>query len=159
MAVEMTSTPGISRSKGVEKKSPPPLTVAPRTTIRFRISSGDMSPASTDAALIVRIVRSRAIECDGQGMIDVGWYRTLTQRQTVWLDHGLLSDGQRGNAERKRQFDHISRTKQHRNGTRRTGLICRHVDDANFGVIGEFLQRQQESLGRWKPGERTLVIL
>ena len=34
IAVEMISTPGISESNGVGKKSPAPVAVAPRTTIR-----------------------------------------------------------------------------------------------------------------------------
>ncbi len=101
MAVEITSTPGISRSKGVEKKSPaaadgraennnPVSDIVGRYVAgkdRRRADRSDRAPW--------------AIECHGQGMIDVGRYRTLTQRQTVGLDHGLLSDGQRGDAERK----------------------------------------------------------
>ena len=41
MAVEMISTPGISESNGLEKKSPPPETVAPRTEIAARLAFGD----------------------------------------------------------------------------------------------------------------------
>ena len=54
---DMRDGAGNSGSKGVGKKSPPPVTVAPSTTIRFRRASGATSPASTEAALIVRIVR------------------------------------------------------------------------------------------------------
>ncbi len=56
MAVAIISTPGISGSNGVGNTSPPPVTVPPITTIRFRMASGATSPLNTEAALMVRIV-------------------------------------------------------------------------------------------------------
>ena len=57
MAVEMTSTPGINESNGVGKKSPAPVTVTPRITIRSAIAFGSRPPSIALAALTVRIVR------------------------------------------------------------------------------------------------------
>jgi hypothetical protein len=46
-------------SNGVGKTSPPPVTVAPITTMRFRSASWAAVPFSTEAALMVRIVPCR----------------------------------------------------------------------------------------------------
>jgi len=57
IAVATTSTPGIKESNGVGKKSVPPVTVDPTTTIRFWMASAAISPDSSETALIVRMVR------------------------------------------------------------------------------------------------------
>ena len=59
MTVAMISTPGMTESNGVGKTSPPPVTVAPITTMRFRIASGATVPFSAEAALMVRTVPCR----------------------------------------------------------------------------------------------------
>ncbi len=56
IAVDTTSTPGITGSNGVEKKSPPPLTVTPMATTRSSTSARRSLPARTSDALIVLIV-------------------------------------------------------------------------------------------------------
>ena len=57
MAVAMISTPGISESNGVGKKSPAPVAVAPSTTMRPSMSFRSTRPSTRSAALTVRMVR------------------------------------------------------------------------------------------------------
>ena len=54
---------------------------------------------------------ARTVECYRQSMIDVGRNRSFIQYQTIRLDRGLLSDGQGGNAERKRHLDPVACSK------------------------------------------------
>ena len=56
MAVDTTSTPGITGSKGVGKTSPPPVTVAPMTATRSRTASAGSRPSRRSAALKVGMV-------------------------------------------------------------------------------------------------------
>jgi hypothetical protein len=157
MAVERTSTPGITGSNG-EKI---PAAGDGRTDDNNSISNcvgiclagkhrGGANRSDRPAGTII---------CYRKSVIDVGGDRSLIEHQTVWLYCRLLSDRQCRDAERKRHLDPVARPKQHRNCARGAGLVGRHIGDADLRMVGESLQRQKELLGPRQQSERAFIIL
>ena len=104
----MISTPGITGSNGVGKTSPPPVTVAPITTIRSRTASGGDVAVQHRGRADGADRAVAAVERERQHMIDVGRDAPSRQHQAVRLDRRLGAGRQRRDAQRERQFDLVA---------------------------------------------------
>src|SRR5882757_2916455 len=91
-------------------------------------------------------------------VVDVGGYRSIADHKTVRLDGGFLAGRQRRDAKRKRHFDPVAGSKQHRNGSGGATSIGGYIDDADLRMIGKSRARQQKPFGPRQPCERSIIL-
>ena len=148
IAVAMISTPGMTGSNGVEKTSPPPVTVAPMTTIWSRTASGGTVAVQQ---------RGRA---DGRGSCRGGRRRPAAAHdrcrsesaapqasgRRVWMAGSVpVASAATRNGNDSSTLSAVRNSIG--NAARRARIVRGQIDHAGRGMIGECLERQQEFFG------------
>jgi hypothetical protein len=149
----MISTPGINESNGVGKKSPAPVAVAPRTTMRPEWLLVDLAVDQICGADGANGL-ARAVIGNRQRVIRSGRDRPVAEQQAVGSIVSFCRSRSTRHAKRKRQFDLVAGPEQHRDRQRRAGLARRHIGDADFRAVAKAGSgsRKRSAFGRRASG-------
>ena len=146
IADAITSTPGSTGSNGEGKTSPPPVTVAPITTIRPRRLVARRAAVEHGGGAQRVDAAARTVEGERQRVAEIGRNEAAAKRQSVRSDRRLIARGASGDAQRERRFDAAAVGEDHRHEARRPGAVGGDVDHADRRDVGEALQRQHEAV-------------